>query len=397
MAFARDNQPLLMSAARTPIGSMGGVFSSVPATELGSIAIGEAVRRAKIEGRCVDEVLMGNVLTAGLGQSPARQAALGAGLPSSVGATTVNKVCGSGLKAVIMSAQAIASGNARVVVGGGMENMSRAPHLVERGQPAQRIGHYLLVDSVIKDGLWDPYNDFHMGKAGELCATRVGLTREELDDFALESYRRAREAIASGAFRPEIVPVDVTQGSGQKRVDEDEDPNRVDLAGIRTLKPAFQQDGVLTAGNSPSCNDGAAAVVVMSHSESQARELEPMARILGFAGVAVEPKWFSIAPAQAIRKALKSADLSIRDIDLFEINESFSSVSLANSRELGLEDARVNIHGGAVALGHPIGATGTRILTTLLYALQARDARLGIASLCIGGGEALAIIVERAM
>jgi acetyl-CoA C-acetyltransferase len=368
----------------------------VPATRLGSIAIAEALKRSRVPPERVDNVLMGCVLSAGLGQAPARQASIGAGIPDSVGATTVNKVCGSSITTVIMASQAIALGEAGIVVAGGMENMTRAPYLLEKARQGYRVGHAELVDSLIKDGLWDVYNNFHMGNAGELCAAKFGLTRGEVDDFALESYRRARQAIAAGTFKPEIVPVCIPQRKGDSvAVSDDEEPNRVDLNKMRTLKPAFQADGVLTVGNSPSCNDGAAALVVMAEGEAAHLGITPLARIVGYAGAALAPEWLTIAPVEAIKRVLKKTGLSLGDIDLFEINEAFSAVALAINRELGLDEKQVNINGGAVALGHPIGATGARILTTLLHAMAARQARRGLASLCIGGGEALAIIVER--
>ncbi|MGQ0694981.1 MAG: thiolase family protein [Nitrospiraceae bacterium] len=389
-------QAVIVSAVRTPMGSFNGVFSSVPATTLGSIAIAEALRRAHLQPERVDDVYMGCVLSAGLGQAPARQASIGAGIPNSVGATTVNKVCGSSLKTVIMASQTIALGEARIVVEGGMENMTRAPYLLEKARQGYRLGHAELVDSMVKDGLWDVYNNFHMGNCGELCAAKYRFTREELDDFALESYRRAREAIATGTFKREIAPVDVPQRKGASvTVTDDEEPNRVDLSRLRALKPVFQENGVLTVGNSPACNDGAAALVVMAEEEAAHLGLKPMARIVGYAGAALAPEWFTIAPIEAIKLVLKQTGLSVGDIDLFEINEAFSAVSLAINRELGLNPKKVNVNGGAVALGHPIGATGARILTTLLHAMEACKARRGLAGLCIGGGEALAMIVER--
>jgi acetyl-CoA C-acetyltransferase len=394
--MSRIQQAVIVSAVRTPMGSFNGVFSSVPATKLGSIAIAEVLKRIHLRPERVDDVYMGCVLSAGLGQAPARQASMGAGIPNSVGATTVNKVCGSSLKTVIMASQAIALGEARIIVAGGMENMTRAPYLLENARQGYRLGHAELVDSVVKDGLWDVYNNFHMGNAGELCAAKYRLTRQEVDDFALESYRRAQKAIATGGFKREIVPVDLPQHKGAPLiVAEDEEPNRVDLKKMRDLKPVFQEDGVLTAGNSSSCNDGAAALVVMAEDEAAHLELAPIARIIGYAGAALAPEWFTIAPVEAIKLVLKKTGLSIADIDLFEINEAFSAVSLAINRDLGLDPKKVNVNGGAVALGHPIGATGARILTTLLYALEANSARRGLASLCIGGGEALAMIVER--
>jgi acetyl-CoA C-acetyltransferase len=378
------------------MGSFNGAFSSVPATRLGSLAIAEALKRAHVPPERVEQVYMGCVLSAGLGQAPARQASIGAGVPTSVGATTVNKVCGSSIQTVIMAAQTIALGEANIVVAGGMENMTRSPYLLEKARQGYRLGHAELVDSLVKDGLWDVYNNFHMGDGGELCAAKYQLTRRELDDFALESYRRAREAMASGAFKKEIVPVDVPQRKGPPlTVMEDEEPNRVDLSRIRELRPVFREDGVLTVGNSPSCNDGAAALVVMAEEEAAREGLAPLARIVGYAGAALAPEWFTIAPVEAIKLVLRKTGLSIGEIDLFEINEAFSAVSLAIYRELGLDGKKVNVNGGAVALGHPIGATGARILTTLLFAMEARGARRGLASLCIGGGEALAMIVER--
>ena len=394
--MSKTQQAVIVSAVRTPMGSFNGAFSSIPATKLGSLAIAEALQRIHVPKERVDDVYMGCVLSAGLGQAPARQASIGAGIPNSVGATTVNKVCGSSLKTLIMAVQAIALGEARIIVAGGMENMTRAPYLLEKARQGYWLGHAELMDSLLKDGLWDVYNNFHMGDAGELCAAKYQLTRREVDDFALESYRRAQDAIASGRFKREIVPVDVPQRKGSPlAVTDDEEPNRVALNKLRELKPVFRECGVLTVGNSPSCNDGAAALVVMAEEEAVHRGITPMAHIVGYAGAALAPEWFTLAPIEAIKLVLKKTGLSISDIDLFEINEAFSAVSLAINRELGLDDKKVNVNGGAVALGHPIGATGSRILTTLLYAMEARGARRGLASLCIGGGEALAIVVER--
>ncbi|MDC8447951.1 MAG: thiolase family protein [Nitrospira sp.] len=391
-----EKRAVIVSAVRTAMGSFNGMFSQVPATKLGSLAIAEALKRIHLPPDRVDQVYMGCVLSAGLGQAPARQASIGAGIPHSIGATTVNKVCGSSLQTAIMAYQAIALGEASIVVAGGMENMTRAPYLLEKARQGYRLGHAELVDSLVKDGLWDVYNNFHMGNGGELCAAKYQLTRKELDDFALESYRRAREAIANGIFQQEIVPVEVPQRKGPAvAVVEDEEPNRVDLSRMRELKPVFQEDGVLTVGNSPACNDGAAALVVMAEEEAARLGLAPMARIVGYAGAALAPEWFTIAPIEAITRVLKKTGFTIRDIDLFEINEAFSAVSLAINRELGLDEKKVNVNGGAVALGHPIGATGARLLTTLVHAMAARGAGRGLAGLCIGGGEALAMIVER--
>jgi acetyl-CoA C-acetyltransferase len=385
-------QAVIVSAVRTPMGSFNGVFSSVPATKLGSIAIVEALKRVHVLPEHVDDVLMGCVLSAGLGQAPARQTSIGAGIPHSIGATTVNKVCGSSIQTVMMASQAIALGEANIVVAGGMENMTRAPYLLEKARQGYRLGHAEMVDSVIKDGLWDVYNNFHMGNAGELCAAKYRLTRKELDDYALESYQRAQYAIDAGAFKPEIAP---QRKGASLTITDDEEPKRIDLKKLREFKPVFQENGLLTVGNSPSCNDGAAALVVMAQEEAVRRGLVPMARIVGYAGAALAPEWLSIAPVEAIKLVLEKTHLSLDDIELFEINEAFSAVSLAINRELGLDPEKVNVHGGAIALGHPIGATGARIITTLLYAMEARGARRGLASLCIGGGEALAIIFER--
>ena len=392
----RKQQAVIVSAVRTSMGSFNGVFSSLPTTNLGSAVIAEALKRINVTPDHVDDVYMGCVLSAGLGQAPARQASIGAGIPQTIGATTVNKVCGSSLKTLIMASQAIELGDSRVVVAGGMENMTRAPYLLDRARQGYRLGHAELVDSVIKDGLWDVYNNFHMGEGGELCAAKYRLTRQEVDDFALESYRRAQEAMATGQFKKEIVPIEVPQRKGPPViVTDDEEPNRVSLSKLRELKPVFRDNGVLTVGNSPSCNDGAAALVVMAEEEARSLGLTPMACIVGYAGAALAPEWFTLAPIDAIRLALKKTGLTLADIDLFEINEAFSAVSLAINRELGLDPKKVNVNGGAVALGHPIGATGARLVTTLLHAMEARSARRGLVSLCIGGGEALAVIVER--
>ena len=387
---------VIVSAARTPVGSFNGALSPLAATKLGSIAITAALKRARLGGEEVDEVIMGNVLSAGLGQAPARQAALGAGLPDSVGCTTVNKVCGSGLKAVIFAAQAIVSGEADVVVAGGMESMSNAPYLLPQARSGYRLGHGELVDSMIKDGLWDVYNQFHMGKAAELCAEKSKISRDDQDQFAAASYRRALRALEKGEFKRETVPVAIPQRSEKELVvEEDEEPKRIRFEKLPTLKPSFEQSGTVTAGNASSISDGAAALVVMEEGRARARGLKPIASILASSSFATEPVWFSIAPIQAISALLRKARLSLSDIDLFEINEAFAVCSIAINRELGLDPEKVNIRGGAVALGHPIGASGARILTTLLHALEDLNLRRGVASLCIGGGEALAMLVER--
>jgi acetyl-CoA C-acetyltransferase len=388
--------PVIVSAARTPIGSFQGQLSSLAAPQLGTIAIARAVKKAKLEGNQIDEVIMGNVLSAGLGQAPARQASLGAGLPQSVGCTTVNKVCGSGLKAVMLAAQAIAAGDAECVVAGGMESMSNAPYILGKARGGYRLGHAELVDSMIKDGLWDVYNNFHMGDAAEICADRLKISRAEQDAFAAESYRRARHAQERGDFKREIIPVILREhGEGQKIVTDDEEPRRTNIERLPLLRPSFQQDGSVTAGNASSISDGAAALVVMAEARAASLGLKPLARIVGHTSFATEPAWFTTAPTHAISALLNKTRRALSDVDLFEINEAFAVCSIAVNRELGLNPDRVNVRGGAIALGHPIGASGARILVTLVHTLRDLDRRCGVASLCIGGGEAVAMMVER--
>jgi acetyl-CoA C-acetyltransferase len=386
---------VIVSAVRTPIGSFNGSLSPLSATQLGSLVIAEALRRVGVQAEAVDEVIMGNVLPAGLGQAPARQAALGAGLPKSIGALTINKVCGSGLKAVMLAAQAIGMGDAEIIVAGGMESMSNAPYLLEKARRGYRMGHGQIVDSMIKDGLWDVYNDFHMGMAAELCAKEFNLTREESDRFAMTSYTRALEAQRRGAFKEEITPVRVDEGKRVLEVTEDEAPAKFDSSRIASLKPVFEERGTVTAANASSINDGAAAVVVMSGEKARTLRIHPLVKVVGCSSSAQEPEWFTTAPVLAIKALLQKTKHTVADIDLFEINEAFSAASIAVNRELGLNPERVNIRGGAVALGHPIGASGARILTTLIHAMTSLNRRRGVASLCIGGGEAVAMMVER--
>jgi len=386
---------VILSAARTPIGSFNGALASLPAPKLGSIAIAEALRRAGIGSEEVDEVIMGNVLPHGMGQAPARQAALGAGLPYSVAALTINKVCGSGLKAVMLASQGIMTGEVELVVAGGMESMSQAPYLLHKARTGYRLGHGELIDSIIKDGLWDPYNDFHMGMCGEICAEKYRISREAQDEYAILSYTRSLGSQREGRFKEEIVPVEVVQRKETVLVIEDEEPKRGDLEKLPKLKPAFKKDGTITPGNAPSVNDGAAALVVTSGSKAKALGKEPIARIIGQATAGLAPEWFTIAPAEAIQKVLKKTGLTLADIDLFEINEAFSVVALAVMQILGLDRERVNVNGGAVSLGHPIGCSGARILTTLIYAMKNRGARRGLAAICLGGGEAVAMVVEQ--
>jgi acetyl-CoA C-acetyltransferase len=387
---------VIAAGCRTPIGSFEGALSPLSATQLGAIIIEEAVNRAGLQKADVNEVIMGCILTAGLGQAPARQAALFAGLPDSVECMTINKVCGSGLKAVMLASQAIMLGDADVIVAGGMESMSNAPYLLDKARAGYRMGHAQLIDSMIKDGLWDVYNDFHMGNAGELCAKECGVPRDAQDDFSIMSYQRALDAQKNSRFKDEIVPVKITGRRGEvTTVSEDEEPGKVKFEKIRTLKPAFQKDGTITAANASKINDGAAAVVVMSREKAKTLGIKPLAKVVGFASSAKKPEWFTTAPADVIPKVLKKVGLTLNDVDLFEINEAFAVVNLAVNKILGLDTSKVNVNGGAVALGHPIGASGARILVTLLYAMKQRDARRGLAGICIGGGEASALIIDR--
>jgi acetyl-CoA C-acetyltransferase len=386
---------VIVSAVRTPIGSFNGALSSLPATKLGALVVAEAVRRAGIPKDAVDEVIMGNVIAAGLGQAPARQASIYAGLPEKVEALTVNKMCGSSLKAAMLAAQAIMCGDADVVIAGGMENMTQAPYLLEKARTGYRLGHGQILDSLLRDGLIDVYNDAHMGNCAELCADRYELSREELDAFAVRSYQKAIKAQREGLFKEEILPVQVPQGRREPLlVEHDEEPTRVSFEKLPQLAPAFQKDGKVTAGNASSINDGAAAVAVVGRDVAEKMGLQPMARVVASSAFAQQPEWFTTAPAGAIKKVLARAGLRTDDIDLFEINEAFAAVSLAVNRELGIDETRVNVNGGAVALGHPVGASGARVLTTLLYAMRARGARRGVASLCLAGGEAVAMVVE---
>ena len=382
--------------ARTPIGSFLGALSTLTAPALGAVAIRAALERAQVKPEQVDEVMLGNVLSAGIGQAPARQAALGAGLPVNVPCTTVSKVCGSGLQAIIQGYRAIAMGDAQVVVAGGMESMSNAPYYLERARTGLRMGHGKLTDGMIVDGLWDPYNDFHMGNAGELCAQRYELDRQKQDAFAAESYRRALNAQQKGWFKSELVSVPVPQRKGAALlVEADEEPGRGNIDKLAELKPAFDKAGTITAGNASSVNDGAAAVVLASAAAVDKFGLQPLGRVKAHGSFAQEPAWFTTAPATASQRALERAGLAAGAIDLWEINEAFSCVTLACGQLLGVSQERINVHGGAVALGHPIGASGARVVVTLLSALQQRGLQRGLATLCIGGGEALALIVER--
>jgi acetyl-CoA C-acetyltransferase len=388
---------VILSGCRTPIGSFGGAFKDVSAVELGALAVGEAVRRASVRPDQVDEVILGCILQAGLGMNPARQASIRAGIPDSVPAHTVNKVCGSGLKAVMLAAQAVKCADAEIVVAGGAESMSGAPYLLPGGRWGERLGNGKLLDHMIHEGLTDAFHDIHMGITAENVVERYGITREEQDAFAAESQDRAQAAIREGRFKAEMVAVPVPQKKGEaKPVDTDEYPRAgTTPETLARLKPAFKKNGTVTAGNASGINDGAAAVVVTSAARARALGGKPLGRIVAYASAAVDPRVMGIGPVPAVRKALEKAGMAADRIDLFELNEAFAAQSLAVLRELKLDAARVNVNGGAIALGHPIGASGARILVTLLYALQARDKRYGLASLCIGGGQGVAMIVER--
>ncbi|MBI4249766.1 MAG: acetyl-CoA C-acyltransferase [Elusimicrobia bacterium] len=380
-------QTVILSGRRTPIGTLNGALASYTAPQLGAKAIVGALEAARLAPKNVDEVIFGNVLSAGIGQAPARQASIGAGIPVQTGATTVNKVCGSGLKAVMLGAQSIRLGDSSIVVAGGMESMSKAPYLLEKARSGYRLGHSQLIDSVIKDGLWDPYKDMSMGICGELCAEKHAISREEQDAFAILSYQRAQESQRKGLFAEEIAVVDGLL--------EDEEPQRVKFEKISKLKPAFKPGGSVTAANSSKIDDGAAALVLASASRAQALGLEPMAAVRGWATHSQEPEWFTTAPAGAIEKLLSKLGWKVAEVDLFEINEAFSVVALAVMKLAGIPANKVNVRGGAVALGHPIGASGARILVTLLHALKQENLRRGVAAICLGGGEAVAVAVER--
>lgn len=385
----------IISAKRTAIGSLQGAYSNTPAPELGSQVIQAALQQATVRAQDVDECLMGQVLTGGSGQAPARQAALGAGLMSKTPCLTINKVCGSGLKTLMLAADSIQLGHSRVIVAGGQENMTLAPHLMPHSRAGYRMGHTQLLDSMICDGLWDPYNNFHMGQAAELCANEYQFSRQAQDEFAMESYKRAQMAQSAGLFKNEITPVEIKTRKKTLTIDKDEEPDKVQFDKISSLRPAFDKDGTITAANASKINDGAAASVIASSERVKELNLKPMAKIIGYSTFAQDPKWFTTAPVGAIKKVLESHRMEVSDVDLFEINEAFANVTMAAMKDLSIPHDKVNVHGGAIAIGHPIGASGTRILTTLLHALHTKDKQMGLASLCIGGGEAMAMIVER--
>ena len=395
MGFLMESNPsVIVYASRTPIGKLSGVLASVPAPKLAAGLIKDALKKTGLPGDDVDEIIMGNVLTAGVGQAPARQAAIFGGLPKSVRATTINRVCGSGLKAVMLADQAVRLGDAGIVFAGGQENMSLAPHLLMNSRAGYRFGSVEAKDSMQWDGLTDPYSNSAMGTCGELCAKEYRFTREAQDQFAHESYVRARRAIESGHFAHEIVPVEIQGKKGATIVDMDEQPFSSDLDKLPTLKPAFDKEGTITAGNASSINDGAALVVVTDMKTAKAKGLKPIAKIVAQASFAHDPQWFTTAPVTCIKKVLEKANLKTTDIDIYEINEAFAVVTMAAMKDLNLPHERVNPNGGAVALGHPIGASGARVLVTLLNGLTATKGKRGLATLCIGGGEASAVVVE---
>jgi len=390
------NEVVIVGACRTPIGGFRGSLSSIVAPQLGAVAIRDVMQRAELSPTEVQEVIMGNVLSAGVGQAPARQAAIFAGLPTSVETMTVNKVCGSGMKAVMLASQAIRLGDANTVVAGGMESMSNAPYLLEKAREGYRMGNAELVDSMIKDGLYDVYNHYLMGNAAEVCARECQVPREAQDEFAIMSYRRAQNAQKSGQFDKEIVGVEVPAGKGATTtVLLDEDVTKTNFDKIPKLKPAFIKDGTVTAANASKISDGAAALALMSAEKAATQGKKPLAKIIAYASAAKDPVWFTTAPADVIPKVLKKGNLTLKDIDLLEVNEAFAVVALAVSKIAGLDPEKLNVNGGAIALGHPLGASGTRIIVTLLHAMEQRNVKRGLAAICIGGGEASAVIIER--
>ena len=397
--MAAYDEVVIISGCRTPVGKFQGSLSDLSATQLGAIVVREAVNRAHLDPKQVDECIMGNVVSAGLGQNPARQAAIFGGLPPEVGAMTVNKVCGSGLKAVALAAQAIQTDNSSIVVAGGMESMTNAPYLLPQARKGYRLGNAQVVDSMVNDGLWDIFNNYHMGITGENVAEKYGITREEQDEFALNSHRKALAAIKECRFKPQIVPVELApkKKGGQPVIfDKDESPREdTTIEVLRSLKPAFKKDGTVTAGNAPGVNDGAAALVVTSAKRAKELGAPPMVRIVAQAASGIDPKWVMMAPVDAVRKIWEKTGWKNEDVDLYELNEAFSVQALGVMRELGLDPNKVNVNGGAVAIGHPIGASGARVLVTLIYEMTRRNVHRGIAALCLGGGNAVAMAVER--
>jgi acetyl-CoA C-acetyltransferase len=397
--MAKIDDVVIISGCRTPVGKFQGSLSDLSAPQLGAIVVREAVKRANLEPKQIDECIMGNVVSAGLGQNPARQAAIFGGLPPEVGAMTVNKVCGSGLKAVALAAQAIQTENSSIVVAGGMESMTNAPYLLPQARKGYRLGNAQIIDSMVHDGLWDIFNDYHMGMTGENVAEKYGIAREEQDEFALNSHRKAVAAIKECRFKSQVVPVELPpkkKGGAPVIFDKDESPREdTTIEILRSLKPAFKKDGTVTAGNAPGVNDGAAAVVVTSATHAKELGVKPMVRIIAQATSGIDPKWVMMAPVSAVRKIWEKTGWKNEDVDLYELNEAFSVQALGVMRELGLDPNKVNVNGGAVAIGHPIGASGARVLVTLIYEMIRRDVHRGIAALCLGGGNAVAMAVQR--
>lgn len=386
----------IVSAVRTPIGSFGGALSPLSATQLGAHAIKSAFEKIKLDPKEVQEVFMGNVMSANIGQAPVTQASIFSGIPNTVPGTTVNKVCASGMKAIMLGAESIMLGENDVVVAGGMESMSNVPYYLDKARNGYRLGNGSITDGLVKDGLWDVYNDYHMGSAAELCATECHISREEQDAYAVDSYKRSADAYSKGLFKDEIAPVSVPQrGKDPLIVSEDEEYKNVKMEKIPTLKPAFKKDGTVTAANASKLNDGASAVILMSKSKAEALNIKPLAKILSFADAQQAPEWFTTAPSKALPKAVAKAGLKMSDIEFFEINEAFSVVAIANNNEMKLDPSKVNVNGGAVSLGHPLGSSGSRIIVTLLHVLKQRNARIGAAGICNGGGGASAMVIER--
>ena len=386
----------IVSAVRTPIGSFGGVLAGVPATQLGATAIKAALERAGIKPEQVNEVLMGNVLQANVGQAPATQASIFAGIPTNVPGTTINKVCASGMKAIMLGAQSIMLGDNDIVVAGGMENMSAVPYYLDKARNGYRLGHAQMIDGLVKDGLWDVYQDYHMGNAAELCATECKISREEQDAYAIESYKRSQAAWAKGLFKDEIAPVSIPQkGKEALLINEDEEYKKVDFNKIPSLRPVFVKDGSVTAANASTLNDGAAAVVLMSKEKAEELGIKPLAKIRSFADAQQAPEWFTTTPSKALPLAVEKAGIKMTDVDYFEINEAFSVVAIANNNTMKLDPTKVNVNGGAVSIGHPLGCSGARIIVTLLSVLQQNNGKIGAAGICNGGGGASAIVIER--
>ena len=390
------NDTVIVSAKRTPIGSFQGSLSSHTASDLGSFIIKSLLSETKVDPNSIDEVIMGNVLSAGQGQAPARQAAIKAGLPNSTECLTINKMCGSGLKAVMLAAQSIQLGDAEIIISGGMESMSQSPYLLPKVREGLRLGHNNIIDSLLVDGLWDVYNDKHMGSCAELCAREKNFSRKDQDLFAKESYKRAQEAQSNGSFADEIIPVNNNQIKGEPLlIDKDDEPLKANFKKMDSLKPVFEKDGTITAANASKINDGAAALLLMTREKANELELEIHATVVGQSSYANDPEWFTTAPIGAIDKVLEKSSLKVDDIDLWEINEAFAVVPMSVINNFDLDQSKVNVNGGGIALGHPIGASGARILTTLIYAMKKRGVKRGLATLCIGGGEASALVIER--